>query len=215
MERTRFFRRPVVWIILVIIGAIALSSFFTGRDNYTEVETSVALDRLNSGGIEKVVIEDREQTLKIDLAEPMTVDGQETDRIRRSTRPRSASCCGSASRQASDQGRIAEYVDTEVSRDSVWTTLLITMIPIAVIVILILLFMSQMQGGGSASQLRQVAGEADHQGHAQDHLRGRGRRDEAVEELHEIKDFLQNPRSTRPSAPRSPRGAALRSARHR
>ena len=44
MERTRgIFRRPVVWIILVIIGAIALSSFFTGGQEYTKVDTSVAL----------------------------------------------------------------------------------------------------------------------------------------------------------------------------
>ena len=71
MERTRFFRRPVVWIIMVIIGAIALSSFFTGRDNYTEVETSVALDRLNSGGIQKVLIEDREQSGPFETVEDL------------------------------------------------------------------------------------------------------------------------------------------------
>ena len=46
MERTRFFRRPVVWIILVIIGAIALSSFFTSGPSYQRVDTSVALERL-------------------------------------------------------------------------------------------------------------------------------------------------------------------------
>jgi cell division protease FtsH len=39
MERTRFFRRPVFWIILVVIGAIAIASYFTGRDDYTEVDT--------------------------------------------------------------------------------------------------------------------------------------------------------------------------------
>ena len=47
MERTRFFRRPVVWIILVIIGAIALSSFFTSGPSYHKVDTSVALQQLN------------------------------------------------------------------------------------------------------------------------------------------------------------------------
>src|SRR4029453_15167165 len=47
MERTRFFRRPVVWIILVIIGAIVLSSFFTSGPSYQRVDTSVAQERLN------------------------------------------------------------------------------------------------------------------------------------------------------------------------
>ena len=38
MERTRgIFRRPVVWIVLVIVGAIALSSFFTGGQEYHSV----------------------------------------------------------------------------------------------------------------------------------------------------------------------------------
>src|SRR5690606_25732928 len=77
MERTRFFRRPVVWIILVIIGAIAIGSFFTRGDEYSDVTASVARERLESGGITSAVLEDREQVLKLDLAEPMTVDGQE------------------------------------------------------------------------------------------------------------------------------------------
>ncbi len=49
MERTRFFRRPVVWIILVIAGAIALSSLFTSGPSYHKVDTSVALDQLDTG----------------------------------------------------------------------------------------------------------------------------------------------------------------------
>ena len=210
MERTRFFRRPVVWIIMVIIGAIALSSFFTGRDNYTEVETSVALDRLNSGGIQKVLIEDREQTLKIDLAEPMTVDGQETTRIQAQYPSDVGQLLWDRIEEASAQGRIAEYVDTEVSQDSVWTTLLITMIPIAVIVILILLFMSQMQGGGSRvlnfgkSRAKQITKDMPKTTFAD--VAGA---DEAVEELQEIKDFLQNPAKYQALGAKIPKGVLL------
>jgi cell division protease FtsH len=68
MERTRFFRRPVVWIILVIIGAIALTQLFTGGPSYQKVDTSVALDQLHTAKINKVVVQDKEQTIKIDLA---------------------------------------------------------------------------------------------------------------------------------------------------
>src|SRR5688572_29800374 len=82
MERTRFFRRPVVWIILVIIGAIALSSFFTGGPSYQRVDTSVALERLNQPGIEKVLLKDKEQTLLIDLkAEERFAGGEATKLI--------------------------------------------------------------------------------------------------------------------------------------
>src|SRR3954466_6507565 len=81
MERTRFFRRPVVWIILVIIGVIALSSFFTSGPSYQRVDTSVAQARLEQPGIKKVVIKDKEQTLQIDLAQSEKFDGKTTDKI--------------------------------------------------------------------------------------------------------------------------------------
>src|SRR3954464_10479647 len=81
MERTRFFRRPVVLIILVIIGVIALSSFFTSGPSYQRVDTSLALDRLTQPGISKVVQKDKEQTLQIDLAKPEEFAGKTTDKI--------------------------------------------------------------------------------------------------------------------------------------
>ena len=69
MERTRFFRRPVVWIILVIVGAIALSSLFTSGPSYHKVDTSVALDQLDTGRHRRrCLIQDKEQTLQLDLA---------------------------------------------------------------------------------------------------------------------------------------------------
>src|SRR5688572_33324021 len=81
MERTRFFRRPVVWIILVIIGAIALSSFFTSGPSYQRVDTSVALERLNQAGIEKAVIKDKEQTIQLDLSSSERFNDKSTDKI--------------------------------------------------------------------------------------------------------------------------------------
>src|SRR3954451_4875789 len=81
MERTRFFRRPVVWIILAIIGAIALSSFFTSRPSYQGVDASVVLERLNQPAMEKAVIKDVDQTLQIDLAKPARSGGREIDLI--------------------------------------------------------------------------------------------------------------------------------------
>ena len=81
MERTRFFRRPVVWIILLIIGAIALSSIFTNGPSYQRVDTSVVLERLNQPGIKKVIQKDKEQTLQLELATPERFDSKTTDKI--------------------------------------------------------------------------------------------------------------------------------------
>ncbi|MFS8499781.1 MAG: ATP-dependent metallopeptidase FtsH/Yme1/Tma family protein, partial [Micromonosporaceae bacterium] len=194
MERTRIFRRPVVWILLVIIGAVALSSLFTGGDDYTEVETSVALERLQQGGIESVVVEDREQVIKIDLAEPMTVNGTKTDKIRASFMESAGPVIDEQVRDAKAKGLITGTTDVKVSQESIWGTLLIYLIPVAILVILILFFMSQVQGGGSRvlnfgkSRAKQITKDMPKTTFAD--VAGA---DEAVEELQEIKDFLQNP----------------------
>jgi len=81
MERTRFFRRPVVWIVLVIIGALALSSLLTRGESYTKVDTSTLLAQVNSGSVKSAVIQDKEQTIELTLNSKQTFDKTETDKI--------------------------------------------------------------------------------------------------------------------------------------
>src|SRR5688572_20986374 len=142
MERTRFFRRPVVWIILVIIGVIALSSFFTSGPSYQRVETTVATDRLNQPGIEKVVLKDKEQTLQIDLAQPERFAGKTTDKIETQYPYEKTSAIWDEVTEAKAAGRITGTADTTVSGDNILFSLLINLLPIAILVILLLLFMS-------------------------------------------------------------------------
>jgi len=84
MERTRLFRRPLVWIILVIAGAVALSYLISGGPTYTKWDTSDVLSNLRSGNAKSVVIEDKEQTLDLVLKNKVKVKGAETDRIQAS-----------------------------------------------------------------------------------------------------------------------------------
>ncbi|MEJ3742186.1 ATP-dependent zinc metalloprotease FtsH [Actinomycetes bacterium KLBMP 9797] len=211
MERTRFFRRPVVWIILVIIGAIALSSFFTSGPSYHTVDTSVALDQLNNkGGIEKAVFKDKEQTLQLDLKAPERFGDTDTDKIQAQFPYEVGAEIWNDVQEAQSAGRITGPVTTEVSEDSVFLTLLVNLLPIAVLVILLLLFMSQMQGGGSRvlnfgkSKAKMITKDTPKTTFAD--VAGA---DEAVEELHEIKDFLQNPAKYQALGAKIPKGVLL------
>ncbi|HEY0697121.1 MAG TPA: ATP-dependent metallopeptidase FtsH/Yme1/Tma family protein, partial [Micromonospora sp.] len=149
MERTRFFRRPVLWIILVIAGAILLSQLFTGGPSYQKVDTSIALDQLSKGGIEKVIFQDKEQTLQLDLAQKAKFGDTTTDKIQAQFPYEVGDEVWNQVQQAKAANRITGPVNTEVSSDSVLVTLLVNLLPIALLVILLLFFMSQMQGGGS------------------------------------------------------------------
>jgi len=210
MERTRFFRRPVVWIILVIIGAIALSSFFSGGPSYHKVDTTVALDQLNKGGIEKAVFQDKEQTLKLDLAQPAKFGDTETDRIQTQFPYEVGDEIWNQVLAAKAANRITGPADTEVSGDNLLVSLLINLLPIAILVILLLLFMSQMQGGGSRvlnfgkSKAKMITKDTPKTTFAD--VAGA---DEAVEELQEIKDFLQNPAKYQALGAKIPKGVLL------
>src|SRR3954464_14079235 len=210
MERTRFFRRPVVWIILVIIGVIALSSFFTSGPSYQRVDTSIALDRLNQPGIKKVVQKDKEQTLQIDLAQPERFEGKTTDKIETQYPYEVTQTIWNEVQEAKTAGRITGTINATVSGDNILFSLLINLLPIAILVVLLLLFMSQMQGGGSRvlnfgkSKAKMITKDTPKTTFSD--VAGA---DEAVEELHEIKDFLQNPAKFLAVGARIPKGVLL------
>src|SRR5256886_1832102 len=210
MERTRFFRRPVDWIVLVIIGAIALSSLFTGGQTYTQVNTSDIFAQLDKGNVRKVLIEDKEQTIDLDLKNSETFNGTTTNKIKAQVPADSMNTVFGQVRDAYNSHKIDTFYDTKVTKDSVLLGLLVNLLPIAVLVILLLLFMSQMQGGGSRvlnfgkSKAKLISKDTPKTTFSD--VAGA---DEAVEELHEIKDFLQNPARYQALGAKIPKGVLL------
>jgi cell division protease FtsH len=210
MERTRFFRRPVVWIVLVIIGAIAVSSLFNGGQTYSQVTTSDLLGQLKADNVHKVLVEDKEQTVDFDLKTAATFNGVSTTKIKAQVPALSVNDVFTQINNAKAAGKIDGTVDTKVTKESVLLGLLVNLLPIAVLVILLLLFMSQMQGGGSRvlnfgkSKAKLISKDTPKTTFAD--VAGA---DEAVEELHEIKDFLQNPAKYQALGAKIPKGVLL------
>jgi cell division protease FtsH len=210
MERTRFFRRPMVWIILVIIAAIALSSLFTRGASYQKVATSDLVAQINSGNVHKALIEDKEQTIDLDLKKQATFNGTTTNKIQAQVPASAVDSVYNTVMQAKQADRIDGTVDTKVTRESILLSLLLNLLPIAVLVILLLLFMSQMQGGGSRvlnfgkSKAKLISKDTPKTTFAD--VAGA---DEAVEELHEIKDFLQSPAKYQTLGAKIPKGVLL------
>jgi cell division protease FtsH len=210
MERTRFFRRPVVWIILVIIGAIALSSFFTSGPSYTKTDTSFALQQLSDGNVSKALVQDKEQTLNLDLKSKVSVKGTQTNKIQAQYPANTQDELFNELNTLQSQKKLENGWSTDVTQDSVFLSLLINLLPIAVLVVLLLLFMSQMQGGGSRvlnfgkSKAKLISKDTPKTTFAD--VAGS---DEAVEELHEIKDFLQAPAKYQALGAKIPKGVLL------
>lgn len=210
MERTRgIFRRPVIWLLLVIAGAIALSAMFTGGPDFKRTDTSLAISQLSAGNVKTAEFEDREQNLNLVLKQKITVKGVSTDHITTQVPSESSDEIYTQFLTAANEKQIESF-NTTVTQDSILLSLLVNLLPIAILVILLLLFMSQMQGGGSRvlnfgkSKAKLITKDTPKTTFAD--VAGA---DEAVEELHEIKDFLQNPAKYQALGAKIPKGVLL------
>src|SRR5215467_11461045 len=86
MERNRLLRRPLIWIILVVGAAILLSYVLNGSPSYTQAKSSDVLTILTQhpNDIKKVTIQDKEQTIELDLVSKMKLPSDpsvESDKI--------------------------------------------------------------------------------------------------------------------------------------
>ncbi len=196
----------------MILGAILLSSLITGGDDYKKVDTSVALAQLNSGNVKSVKFEDKEQILQLNLRK--NYQGTGSNKVNSNKIEASFPALSSDRIFADVQKQVAakkiSSQDVKVTKDSVWVQLLISLLPVAVVVVLLVLFMSQMQGGGNRvlnfgkSKAKQLTKDMPKTTFAD--VAGC---DEAIEELEEIKDFLQNPAKYQALGAKIPKGVLL------
>ena len=100
-------------------------------------------------------------------------------------------------------------LDTDQQRDSVWVSLLLSLLPIVVLFGLFLFFMNSVQGGGrlmqfGKSRAKKLTGDEPSVTFAD--VAGC---DEAIEELKEIRDFLADPERFRAIGASIPKGVLL------
>lgn len=200
MNRKTVFRNLA--IIAVII--VAIWGWSVLRDNnrdYKSVDTSVAISQLTDKNVSEVQIDDREQRLRLTLKND--VDG--SDKI--STKYPD----GASAQIFTDVQRSGAKYQTNVTQQSVFWQLMVYLLPMIILFGLFFFVMNRMQGGGKGgvmgfgkSKAKQLSKDMPKTTFAD--VAGA---DEAVEELREIKDFLQNPQRYQALGAKIPRGVLL------
>jgi cell division protease FtsH len=205
MERKKIVRSVWFWIGIVIVLALIGSSFFRGNGGYQEVPTSTALTQLAEGNVTKATINDREQTVDLDLRS--AVDG--STKVTASYPAEASDDVFTAVRDApTGNGPVA--FDTQVSQDNLLVSLLVSFLPFVLLLLLLFWLFNSMQGGGRGvmafgkSKAKVVSKDTPKTTFAD--VAGA---DEAIEELHEIKDFLQNPVKYQAIGAKIPKGVLL------
>ncbi len=201
MKRKNVIRTLTVVAVVLLLGW----SFFYFSDDtrgYHQVDTSVAVAQINAGNVTGAQIDDREQQVRLDL-KSVTADTENSNKIITSFPTGYAVPLFDALNAKNVKTK------TVVNQGSILSSLLIYLLPLLLLVGLFFMF-SRMQGGGrmgfgfGKSKAKLLGKDMPKTTFAD--VAGV---DEAVEELYEIKDFLQNPSRYQALGAKIPKGVLL------
>jgi len=202
MNLRRVFRGPVGWIALAVLLVLFLSPLLGSAGGYkseplTRVEAAVAAGQASSANLL-----DREQVVEVTLK-----DGQQVDGSSKISSSFPSSYAPIIYRELKDAGATTQV---KITKPNPFLSLLLNFLPFVVLVVLFLFFMNQMQGGGGRvmqfgkSKAKLVSKDTPKTTFAD--VAGV---DEAIEELLEIKEFLENPAKFQAIGAKIPKGVLL------
>ncbi|MCX4664653.1 ATP-dependent zinc metalloprotease FtsH [Streptomyces sp. SID4919] len=209
MDVKRYFRGPVMWIVLAVLAVVVLMQVVGSSGGHKTVDTGQVVQAINNNQVESAQLTTgNSQTIKIKLKDGQKVEGQSKVQ---------ASYIGdqgadlAADLQAKYQDKqIPEGYTVSPSKDNPFLGILLSLLPFVLIVVVFLFLMNQMQGGGSRvmnfgkSKAKLITKDTPKTTFAD--VAGS---DEAVEELHEIKEFLQEPAKFQAVGAKIPKGVLL------
>ena len=174
------------------------TNLIAGASAPTAITTSEAFTAINAGRVKQAVIVDRDQSLTLTLTDGTR---QRTEFLYDQGLPLTQLL-----QEKTDSGQLADGYNVEVPRDSVFVTLLLSFLPLLLILGLLFFFMNQMQGGGRAMQFAKARAKTVNKDMPKTTFADVAGVDEAVEELQEIKEFLQEPAKFQAVGAKIPKG---------
>jgi len=201
MDFKRILRGPWVWIVVAVVGVLLALQFLAPNGAYDQVETSTMAKDISNGTVKTVVFVDRDQTIRAELDNGKKVTaswvmGQQRDLV--------------ASAQAGvKKGTIKDY-DVKVAKPSIFWSIVGTLAPIFIIVVLFMFLLNQVQGGGGrVMQFGKSKAKLISKDMPKTTFADVAGCQEAIEELGEIKEFLQEPAKFQAVGAKIPKGVLL------
>lgn len=202
MNMKKILRGPIIYILLAIVAVWIGSSLITAS-GFREVSTQEGIELLNDGKVAAVKIVDGENRVDLTLAKEDAELGKQVQFYY--VTPRGADIVA-----AVDDANPADGFNDEVPQPNWFLSMLGILLPLLLIGLFFWIMLSGMQGGGNRvmqfgkSKAKLVSKESPKV--TFDDVAGA---DEAIEELHEIKEFLKEPAKFQAVGARIPKGVLL------
>ena len=134
----RLFRGPLSWILLIVLAVIVITNVLSGMGGPTAVETHEAystISQLSRNTQAHVLIVDGDQSLVVTKDDGSKVTSQFNE--------------GQQSAIIELARKAGVPWNSTKPRSNIWVSILVSLIPIALMLLLLFFFLNQMQGGGS------------------------------------------------------------------
>src|SRR5450432_4359065 len=198
MDLKRYFRGPFVAVLVMLLVFFVVYEYASSGSPYTPADTSKVVSLIETGQVKSALLIDKDQTIEI-----TTKSGQKYE----------ASWVGNQGQQLASELQShlpSQGYNVQVPKGSSVWSLILGILPYLLIILFFVFMLNQMQGGGSRvmnfgkSKAKLITKDTPKTTFGD--VAGA---DEAIEELQEIKDFLQNPAKFQAIGAKIPKGVLL------
>lgn len=201
MKLKSVLRSPLIWILLAVMALLIGSNAATGSSASEKVDTWKIVDDIQQGRAKSVTLVDKDQLINVTLTDGTKetanyISGQGTDLIDLLKAEKAA-------------GNIPDGYNVKVPSQSFLVSLLASVLPIILILGLLFYFMGKMQGGGQVMKFGKSKAKMITKDMPQTTFADVAGADEAVQELDEIREFLQEPAKFQALGAKIPKGVLL------
>src|ERR671914_2929676 len=200
---SRFFKSAAFPILIVIVLAFFASKLISNSDEAEPASFSTFLTQLESGDVKSVTLKTKDNSVEVRL------DRAEKNKYTVGYPVDYSEVLVNRLRQAQASGNLSDF-DVKPARTNVLLSMIGWILPVIIFIGFWLFLMNQVQGGGSKvmsfgkSRAKRMSVDSP-----KITFRDVAGVDEAVEELHEIKEFLENPKKFQALGARIPKGVLL------
>ncbi len=201
MDFKRIFRGPWLWIVIAVVGVLVALQYLAPNGGYEQVDTSEMVGHIKDGSVKEITFVDGDQEINADLDDGSKVTatwvaGQQQGIV-------------ALAQKAVEDGTI-EKSNSENPQPSLLGSILATFLPFVLIILLFLFLMNQVQGGGGrVMQFAKSKAKLISKDMPKTTFADVAGCQEAIEELGEIKEFLQEPAKFQAVGAKIPKGVLL------
>ena len=202
MDLKRYFRGPFVALLVVVLLFFFVYKYASSGTPYKQADTSEVIHLIQNGQVKSALLIEGQQTIQI--------TPKQGTPLQASWVGNQGTTLATLLQQQTDKGTLPQGYNVQVPKGSSLLDLIVGWLPFLLVILIFLFLLNQMQGGGSRvmnfgkSKAKLVTKDTPKTTFAD--IAGA---DEAIEELQEIKEFLQSPGKFQAIGAKIPKGVLL------